>query len=192
MEQIMSEPQGGRPRTEWPQVKHEVRLQRDISSHKKVTVSTWNGEVRVDIRTWEDNFPNKKGLSLTLPRWKTLLSYQEDLTDALRQQLHDKIQYHLGGGQFVTVNPQYKGLDLRQYFIPAGMMKQIHPTRKGIVLSEDEWNNLQSCVEEIRKCIPELELTQMCSERADHYFHLDSLECKECHPFETLDSPDQY
>ena len=87
----MCEPQGGRPRTEWPQVKHEVRLQRDLSQNKKVTVSTWNGEVRVDIRTWEDNFPNKKGLSLTLPRWKTLLSYQEDLTDALRQQLRDKM-----------------------------------------------------------------------------------------------------
>ena len=70
-------------------------------------------------------------------------------------------------------------------------MKQIHPTRKGIVLSEDEWNNLQSCVQEIRMCIPELELTQMCCERVDHYFHLDSLECKECHPFEILDSPDQ-
>ena len=55
----------------------------------------------------------------------------------MRQQLCDKVQYHLGGGQFVTVHPQYKGLDLRQYFIPAGMMKQIHPTRKGIVLSED-------------------------------------------------------
>ena len=52
MEQSMGEPQGGRPRTEWPQVKHEVRLQRDISSHKRVTVSTWNGEVRIDVRTW--------------------------------------------------------------------------------------------------------------------------------------------
>ena len=112
MEQIMGELQGGRPRTEWPQVKHEVRLQRDISSHKRVTVSTWNGEVRIDIRTWEDNFPNKKGLSLTLPRWKTLLSYQEDLTKALRGQSGDKVKYHLGGGQFATANPDYKSLDL--------------------------------------------------------------------------------
>ena len=84
MEQIMGEPQGGRPRTEWSHVRHEVRLQRDLSQNKRVTVTTWNGEVRVDIRTWEDNFkfPTKKGLSLTLPRWKTLLSYQEDLTKA--------------------------------------------------------------------------------------------------------------
>ena len=191
MEQSMGEPQGGRPRTEWPQVKHEVKLQRDISSHKRVTVSTWNGEVRIDIRTWEDNFPNKKGLSLTLPRWKTLLSYQEDLTKTLRGQSGDKVQYHLGGGQFATANPDYKSSDLRQYFLPAGAVKA-HPTRKGIVLSQVEWDNLKSFVEEIKKCIPELESTQMCSERADHYFHLDSLECKECHPFVTLDRPNLY
>ena len=88
----MCEPQGGRPRTEWPQVKHEVRLQRDLSQNKKVTVSTWNGE-----RTWEDNFPNKKGLSLTLPRWKTLLSYQEDLTDALRHSCVTKCEVKMSG-----------------------------------------------------------------------------------------------
>ena len=151
-----------------------------------MTVSTWNAEVRIDVSTWEDNFVTKKGLSLTLPRWKTLLSYQEDLTNALRQQSCYKVQYHLSVGQFVNVHPEYKGLDLRQYFIPAGTMKQIHPTRKGIALCEDVWNNLQSCVQEIRKCILELGLTQTCCERADHYFHLDSLECKECHPFETF------
>ena len=187
----MGEPQGFRPRPEWPQVKHEVRLQRYISSHKRVSVSTWNGEVRTDVRTWEDNFSNKKELSLTLPRWKTLLSYQEDLTKALRGQSGDKVQYHLGGGQFATANPDYKSLDLRQYFLPAGAVKA-HPTRKGIVLSQVEWDNLKSFVEETRKHIPEQESTQMCSERADQYFHLDSLEGKECNPFVTLDRPNVY
>ena len=97
--------------------------------------------------------------------------------DALRGHSGDKVQYHLGGGQFATENPNYKSLDLRQYFVPARAVKA-HPTRKGIVLSELEWNNLKSFVEDIRKCFPELESTQMCIERADHYFHLHSLECK--------------
>ena len=49
MDLIMSEQQRERPMTEWPQVRHEVRLHRDISQNKRVTMSTWNGEVRVDI-----------------------------------------------------------------------------------------------------------------------------------------------
>ena len=66
------EPQGGKPKSEWPKTEKssEVRFQRDLSNKKRVSFSTWNDNVRVNIRTWEDNFrfPNKKGLSLTLPR----------------------------------------------------------------------------------------------------------------------------
>ena len=192
MEQIKSDPEGGRPRTEWPQVRHEVRFQKELSNNKKVTVCDWQFEVRIDVRTWEDNFkfPNKKGLSLTLPRWKTLLSYQEDLTKALKDKSCDKVQYHLGGGQFATVNPEYTGLDLRQYFVPAGTVN-VHPTRKGILLSEGEWTNLLSCVSQIKEAVPELESTQMCNEKADHYFHMDTQKCQECNPFRELSKPTQ-
>ena len=113
------EPQGGRPKSEWPKAEKsgEVRFQRDLSNNKRVTVTTWNDEVRVD----NFRFPNKKGLSLTLSRWKTLLSYEDELNKAMEEaqchQLGHKVQYHLGGGQFVTVNPDFMGLDLRQYFI---------------------------------------------------------------------------
>ena len=197
MEQIKSTPEGGRPRTEWSQVKHEVRFQRDLSNNKRLTVCDWQFEVRIDVRTYEDHFkfPNKKGLSLTLPRWKTLLSYREELTNALREahskQLNHKVQYHLGGGQFATVNPEYLGLDLRQYFVPAGTMK-VHPTKKGIMLSEEEWNSLLSCVSDIKEVVPEMDSTQMCNEKPDHYFHLDTLYCRECNPFHALDKPAQY
>ena len=175
-------------------VQTNVRFQRDLSENKRVTVDTWNGEVRIDIRNWEANFkfPNKKGLSLTLPRWKTLLSYVDDLTESLNdEQLNHKVQYHLGGGQFATVDPQSFRLDLRQYFVPSES-REIHPTRKGIRLSVAEWNNLVSCVAEIRAVIPELESTQMCNEKADHYFHLETLKCRECNPFALLDVPKQY
>ena len=45
------EPQGGRPKSEWPKAEKsgEVRFQRDLSNNKRVSVSTWNDEVRVDI-----------------------------------------------------------------------------------------------------------------------------------------------
>ena len=194
------EPQGGRPKSEWPKAEKsgEVRFQRDLSNNKRVSVSTWNHEVRVDIRTGEDNFrfPNKKGLSLTLPRWKTLVSYEDELNKAMQEvqchQLDHKVQYHLGGGQFVTVNPDFMGLDLRQYFILGETNKKVHPTRKGIMLNEMEWGGLKLCVSDIEKCVPELASTQMCCERADHYFHLETLKCKECNPFITLEKPQQY
>ena len=102
----------------------------------------------------------------------------------------DKVQYHLGGGQFATVNPEYTGLDLRQYFVPAGTVN-VHPTRKGILLSEGEWTNLLSCVSQIKEAVPELESTQMCNEKADHYFHMDTQKCQECNPFRELSKPTQ-
>ena len=34
--------------------------------------------------------------------------------------------------------------------------------------------------------------TQMCNEKPDHYFHLDTLYCRECNPFHALDKPVQY
>ena len=54
MEQIISEPEGGRPRTEWSQNKRDIRFQRELSNNKGLTVCDWYFEVRIDIRTWED------------------------------------------------------------------------------------------------------------------------------------------
>ena len=191
MNQIENHPQASsKPQSKPQGAPGEMRFQRNLSVNKRLTVCIWNGEVRIDVRAWE-NFPTKKGLSLTLPRWKTLLTYEDELTTALGQarcgQLNNKVQHHLGGGQFATVSPVSPTLDLRQYFMPDDLMKQILPTKKGVVLTRDEWDNLISCIQEINEAVPELESTQICSEKPDHYFHLESLKCGECNPFTALE-----
>ena len=40
-------------------------------------VSEWRGELRVDIREWRDDKPTKKGISLTLMRWKNWVNELE-------------------------------------------------------------------------------------------------------------------
>ena len=82
----------------------------------------------------------------------------------MMKNLISTVKYHLGGGQFATVDPQSFGLDLRQYFIPSES-REIHPTMKGIRLRVPEWNNLLSCVTEIKAAIPKLESTKCVMRR---------------------------
>ena len=51
-----------------------VRFQKDLSWSKRIKVQVWQGEPRIDIRCYENHFqvPLKKGISLTLPRFKML------------------------------------------------------------------------------------------------------------------------
>ena len=66
MNQIESHPQASSKQQSKPQgAPGEMRLQRNLSVNKRLTVCIWNGEVRIDVRAWE-NFPTKKGLSLYL------------------------------------------------------------------------------------------------------------------------------
>ena len=85
------------------------------------------------------------------------------------------------------LKPVSPTLDLREYFMPDDLMKQILPTKKGVVLTRDEWDNLISCIQEINEAVPELESTKICNEKPDHYFHLESLKCRECNPFTALE-----
>ena len=64
-----------------------VRLEKNLSWTKRLKVQMWDDQVRVDIRTYEDGFqrPLKKGVSLTLPRYKTLAQHYDLLTEALEK-----------------------------------------------------------------------------------------------------------
>ena len=44
-----------------------------IGNDRYVQVCEWKGDLRVDLREWQDNKPTKKGISLSLSRWKNLV-----------------------------------------------------------------------------------------------------------------------
>ena len=76
-------------------------------------VSERRGELRVDIREWRDDKPTKKGISLTLMRWKNWVNQLEFAEKAL----HEKKSYgnHIGGNVYCTVAENSVYVDIRQY-----------------------------------------------------------------------------
>ena len=42
------------------------RCKLDLGNNRYVQVVKWKGELRVDLREWNDDKPTKKGISLTL------------------------------------------------------------------------------------------------------------------------------
>lgn len=58
-----------------------------LDEKKRVSVSTFKGKARVDIREFylKDNKwnPGKKGISLPLDQWRKLLDIADDVTKAL-------------------------------------------------------------------------------------------------------------
>ena len=191
-----------------------VRLEKDLSFSKRVKVQTWRSEPRVDIRVYGADFayPTKKGVSLTLARYKVLKLNKDDLEQALikceKRELASKFVVHLGGGVYATVSPGWEYVDLRAYFLPVakeegageaegGELKdhpmvsvgsdtaaQLQPTKRGVMLSKAEWFRLWESQDEIEAVTPELDLTDSClAPGLVHENQLECLDCKECHPF---------
>ena len=76
-------------------------------------VNEWRGELRVDIREWRDDKPMRKGVSLTLMRWKNWVNQLELAEKAL----HEKKSYsnHIRGNVYCTVAEYSVCVDIRQY-----------------------------------------------------------------------------
>lgn len=91
-----------------------------VKSHRFVKATEWKDEIRIDIREWEiqndKRVPTKKGISLSLHRWK-LLANNMDFVD---QALDEKREYatHLGGNVYVSVKASGICVDIRQHWLP--------------------------------------------------------------------------
>ena len=105
------------------------RCRFSLGSERFVKVSEWRGELRVDIIEWRHDKPTKKGISLTLMRWKNWVNQLELAENAL----HEKKSYgnHIGGIVYCTVSENSVDVDIRQYW---KLKEEMIPTKKGICL----------------------------------------------------------
>ena len=123
---------------------------------------------------------HKKGVSLTLSKWKLLAMSVEDIDLCLKE--NKPYQGHLGGNMFVNVSKEFPmRVDIRQYFFPSGESVP-KPTRRGISLFITEWRDLISCSKDLESKVPELEDLQPCYMQEDHQNQEGMLKCKECNP----------
>lgn len=150
-----------------------------LGNERYVAVTEWRGERRVDLREWQDDKPTKKGISLTLMRWKNLVDSIEYIDKALADKT--ECSSHLGGNVFCTA----KGtcIDIRQYWKPED---SVVPTKKGLCLRPLEYQRLKDLLPDIATSLPELNAVVPCYLQSDHLNQLGMLQCAECNPNECV------
>ena len=104
------------------------RCRFSLRNDRFIEVTEWKGELRVDLREWKDDKPTKKGISLTLMRWKNWVDYLEYADQARTEKQNYKS--HLGGNVYCTITEGSACMDIRQYWKP---QEEVIPTTKGII-----------------------------------------------------------
>ena len=87
------------------------RCRMSLCNDRYVKVKEWKGELRVDLRKWKDDKPTKKGISLTLMRWKNWV----DSLEYADQARAEKKPYMgpLGGNVYCSVTEGSACMDIR-------------------------------------------------------------------------------
>ena len=152
-----------------------VRCKLDLGNSRFVRVNEWKEELRVDLREWNGDAPTKKGISLTLMRYKNFVDGIENVDKAIQDK--EPYQKHLGGNVYCTVNGVC--VDIRQYWKPE---EEVVPTKKGLCLRPLEYQRLKELILEVGQTLPELDTVVPCYLEGDHMNQLGMLGCSECNP----------
>jgi hypothetical protein len=146
-----------------------------LATHRRVRVAQ-------EGVTIEEPGSELKRITLPAIRWAALLASEsqiEESLELLQTQQYVKLNYHIGGGYYVSVTTGFPCVDIRRFeYNPT--KKSIFPTKDGIALSLDQWTLFKDIVQQINQDFPELGQTELC-------LHRDIVElynCKECHPFD--------
>jgi hypothetical protein len=154
-------------------------LKRHVNTvHRREYVPGESSDMPLVTESYTD-IPTKKGISLSLGRWKILVDSIEDIDEALD---HGRAYIrHLGGNVYCKVEERCVCVDIRQYWKPLGQ-DAVVPTKKGICLRPEEYKKLKDIVPDIGGVIPELDGVVPCYLRSDHQNQEGLLECSECNP----------
>ncbi|OOZ21456.1 hypothetical protein BOW31_12665 [Solemya velum gill symbiont] len=130
----------------------------------------------IHVRLYENvNVPTKKGLALTLSRWKTLTQVFDDVDSHLQRGDTTIFDRHLGGNYYVSVKDDR--IDLRKWYMADD--GDLRATRKGINLSCEQWHELKENARELNRLLcEELDRVVECFHQNQETFY----DCAECCP----------
>lgn len=112
---------------------NNVELSFKAGTNRFLTVN----DLRVDLREWVvPSHRTKKGITFTLARWKHFTHLIDEIDQAATKLWADDPElemkkWHLGGNVFVTVNPEYSVVDIRNFWVPEGQT-ELTVTRRGL------------------------------------------------------------
>ena len=94
-----------------------------------------------------------------------------------------ELKVHLGKNLFATAKKQYGSVDLRHYFFTNKSLKSLHPTRKGVNLSFQEFTNVMKQIPALENKWAGLKVLSECS--YSHHSEIQQLKCNHCTPTPT-------
>ena len=168
------------------------RCQLDIGRNTFVVAKTWKVELKIHVRKFESSgdrsVPTKRGISLKLKHWVELIGNAGQVDEAVSnfQKNHtnaEKRSIHIGANVYVEVY-MYEGLlgvDIRQWFWDEDNETR-HPTKTGIFLHVQQWEQLKLCFQVMTDFVPELKDIVSCSLEGDHQNQEGMLRCSFCNP----------
>ena len=139
------------------------RCRFSLGNDRFIEVTEYKGELPVDLREWKDDKSTKKGISLTLMRWKNRVGYLEYVDQARTEKQNYKS--HLEGNVYCTITEGSACMDIRQYWKP---QEEVIPTKKGLYLRPLEYFAVKELITEIGLALPELDRVIPCYVQIDH------------------------
>lgn len=129
----------------------------------------------------ESHTRQKKGIALTLEKWKKLTEdcigdIDKALDDLKQEDANVSYKEHLGHNVHVTVDQEYGFVDIRKWWL-SEKVEMIVATRKGISLTVSMWKELKKTIPVIRKRF---------QKELDSNNQMSMLECPSCIPDELL------
>ena len=139
------------------------RCRFSLGNDRFIEVTEWKGELCVDLREWKNDKPTKKGISLTLMRWKNWVNYLEYADQARTEKQNYKSSWR---ELFLYHHPGQRMYgDIRQYWKP---QEEVVPTKNGLCLRPLEYIAVKELVTEIGRALPELDRVVPCYVQSDH------------------------
>ncbi|KAK3107450.1 hypothetical protein FSP39_014931 [Pinctada imbricata] len=114
-------------------------------------------------------------------KFESLLPDIQDYIDNIGKE-DGELQWHVGGGVFVSLSPGYPTVDIRHFWKPDDAPEPI-PTKKGVTLNRNKLAKLRDALEEMHESVPELKDTELCMFSESHQNQFGMLKCPECTPF---------
>uniref|UniRef100_A0A8W8P1B1 Transcriptional coactivator p15 (PC4) C-terminal domain-containing protein n=1 Tax=Magallana gigas TaxID=29159 RepID=A0A8W8P1B1_MAGGI len=114
-------------------------------------------------------------------KFESLLPDIQDFIDNVGRE-DGEVQWHIGGGVFVSLSSGYPTVDIRHFWKPDDAPEPI-PTKKGVTLNRNKLARLRDALNEIHECVPELQDTELCMFSDSHQNQIGMLNCTECTPF---------
>jgi len=172
---------------------NKQRCQLDIGKNTFVVAKTWkDAMMKIHVRKFERsgdrNYPTKCGIALKLKHWVEMTGNAREVDESVSNFQKDpksaeKLSRHIGSNVYVEVY-MYEGIlgvDIRQWFWDEEK-KTCHPTKKGIFLHVQQWEQLKLCFLVMTDFVPELKDVVPCSLEGDHQNQEGMLRCSFCNP----------